>query len=1069
MQNKGAIRLLAIALVLVVIYQLSFTFFTNHVKKVAKEKSNGDYTIENAYLDSMANEEIYNFFWLKKYTYADCEKRQINLGLDLRGGMNVILQVSVEELLISLSNNSQNPTFLAALEQANEQRNTSQKDYISLFGEAFKKEDKDAQLSSIFYTPQLRAKIEPTSTNDEILKILAEESKAAIDNSFNILRTRIDRFGVAQPNIQELEGHAGRILIELPGIEDEKRVRDLLQRTAQLEFYETYDVREIFEKYMRVANNKIKIIENKKQKTNPETNDTLLIDTLNNNLLVNDSIFEQDTSLLANLDDTTNTSILDSINDMDTTLTQVADTREQFQKDNPLFALLIPITDNQGQLVGGAGVGIARKEDIPKINDYLNLPEVKAIFPRTLKFMWTVKHASWDKSETYYELVAIKTNSDGTPQLTGDVITNARADFGQAGGSSEVSMSMNGRGAKIWAKITKENVNRQIAIVLDGDVYSYPNVTGEIQGGNSQISGNFTIAEAQDLANVLKSGKLPISVQVEELNHIGPSLGKESINSGLTSFIIAFVIVLIYMMFYYKGAGVVANIALIANVFFIIGVLASLGAVLTLPGIAGIVLTIGMSVDANVIIYERIKEELRQGKGIKLAVKDGYKHAYSAIIDANVTTLLTGIVLYIFGHGPIQGFATTLVIGILTSLFSAIFITRLVFQIFLDRDKPISFSIKLTEHVLQNSKINFLGKRKIFYIISGAIILLGAGSLAIRGLNQGVDFVGGRSYVVRFSESVNTVKIAESLQKEFETMPEVKTYGSDNQVKITTKYKIASTDQHVEDELDSLLHAGLIPFLDDGVTLEKFVKEYKLSTQKVGPTIARDIKRSAIWSVLASLLIIFMYIFIRFKNWQYGLGATAALLHDTVIVISIFSLLHGFLPFSLEIDQAFIAAILTVVGYSVNDTVVVFDRVREYFKIHHRRNTFDNINGALNSTLSRTLNTSITTSFVLLAIFVFGGEVIRGFVFALLIGVLVGTYSSLFIATPLVFDTLRKKEKKKAKKEIIISKEVIEAQKEKQEQFHTESKEEREKRVEEAQKNKEKRMRKKRKKKKSKK
>lgn len=1054
MQNKGAIRLVAIALALVTIYQLSFTFFANKVKKDAAEYAGSDFSKEASYLDSMGNEEVYNFFWLKKYTFEECQERELNLGLDLRGGMNVILQVSVAELVKGLSNNSQDPTFLKAVELAEEREKSSSKDFIALFGEAYNELAPNGKLASIFaQSQQLKGQVDYSTPNEEVLQILDKESKSAIDNSFNILRTRIDRFGVAQPNIQELDGQAGRILIELPGVKDEQRVKTLLSQTAKLEFYETYDVTEVFNQ-LKEANT---IIKQHLAKLEGENEVNEITDTAN--------VAQTDTtdggSILENLDQ-------DSlITDIDTTGNDTQSV-EQMRKDNPLFSLLIPITNQQGQLVGGAGVGFARKEDQAQINEYLALPEVKALFPRDLKFAWTIKPAYWDKSESVYELVALRTDSKGNAQLTGDVITNARHDFDQMKNSAEVTMNMNGSGAQTWAKITRENVGKQIAIVLDNYVYSYPNVNGEIKGGSSQITGNFTISEAQDLANVLKSGKLPISVSIEELNHVGPSLGKESIRSGLTSFLIAFILVLIYMVFYYKGAGLVANIALIANMFFIIGVLASLGAVLTLPGIAGIVLTIGMSVDANVIIYERIREEMRQGKGIKLAIKDGYRNAYSAIIDANITTLLTGIILYTFGHGPIQGFATTLVIGILTSLFTAIFITRLVFEMFLAKDKEISFSIKLTENVLANSNVDFLGKRKMFYIISGVILLLGIASLSIRGLNQGVDFVGGRSYIVRFDHDVSTVDVANALEAQFGEAPEVKTYGSANQVKITTKYEIDNKEPQIENEIDEMLYAGLVPMLGEDVTLQQFLEEYRLNSQKVGATIAHDIKISAIYSVLFSLLVIFLYIFARFRNWQYGLGATAALIHDALIVLSIFSIFKGILPFSLEIDQAFIAAILTVVGYSVNDTVVVFDRVREFFKIHPKRNLTVNINAALNSTLSRTLNTSLTTFFVLLIIFLFGGEVIRGFVFALLVGVTVGTYSSLFIATPIAFDTLRKEEKKVEKKKEIEKKQALsEESKQAVEENNKETKEEREARLEAERKRKEKKKMQKKKKNKS--
>ncbi len=994
MQHKGIIRLLTALLILVTLYHLSFTFVTYKIKKQAKEYAKGDYAKENAYLDSMSNEVVYNFLWLKKYTFKECQEREINLGLDLQGGMNVILQISVDDLLRKLAD-TDNPKFEKAIELAKEREKTTQKDFITLFGEAFKEVAPGESLASIFYTsPELRGKIKINQTNDQVLQILREEAQAAIDNSFNVLRARIDRFGVAQPVIQQLQGQLGRILIELPGVRDEKRVRNILQRTAQLEFYLTYDASEVYH-FIQQANAKLReILQRQKYKNRPTRDTSSLLansDTasslLDTNAVSDSSLIAQDTSLV------------------DTTQPK---TYQEYLKRNPLIGLLLPPVDKEGNLLKGPVVGYAQKKDIPKINQYLNMPEIKALFPKNLKFAWTVK--PFDKDGRFYQLIALKTTSRGEPQLTGDVIVDATHEYNQLRGSAEVNMVMNASGAEKWAKLTRENIGKSIAIVLDGLVYSYPVVQSEITGGRSQITGDFTIAEAQDLANVLKSGKLPISVEIVELNHVGPSLGKESIRAGLLSFIIAFVVILLYMGLYYKTAGWVADVALLANMFFIVGVLAALGAVLTLPGIAGIVLTIGMSVDANVIIYERIREELRNGKGLKLAIKDGYKNAYSAIIDANVTTLLTGIILYSFGHGPIRGFATTLIIGILTSLYTAIFITRLIFERLLQKNKPIYFWTKLTKNILVNVNINFLGKRKLFYIISGTLVTISLISIFTRGFDLGVDFVGGRTFIVRFDKPVNTVKIVKSLSKVFHSKPEVKTYGSDNQVKITTKYKI--NQKHVENEIDSLLYVGLKEYLPDTVSMQTFLQKYRLSAQKVGPTIARDIKAGAVRSVILSLLVIFLYIFIRFRNWQYGLGATVALLHDSIIVMGVFSLLYGILPFSLEIDQAFIAAILTVVGYSVNDTVIIYDRIREYLKIFPKHDRFETINKALNSTLSRTLNTSLTTFFVLLVIFIFGGEVIRGFVFAMLIGIIVGTYSSLYIATPLTFDTIRAKEVK---------------------------------------------------------
>ncbi len=995
MRSKGAITFLTIALILVSLYQLSFTFVTYRVKQKAKAYAQGDYAKEAHYLDSMANEVVYNFLGLKKYTFRECQQREINLGLDLQGGMNVILQVSVEDMIRSLANDSQDTTFLKALELAKQREATSNKDFITLFAEAFHELDPNAKLATIFATsPQLKDKINFNSSDQEVIAVLRQEVDDAINNAFNILRTRIDRFGVTQPNIQLLQGKTGRILIELPGVKDERRVRNLLQRTAKLEFYETYTNKEIFPILVE-ADKRLK--------------DLLAAKKIN---------LSTDTTGLPSLTSDTTTSLLDQAEQQNDT-SQQAQTMEQFAQEHPLFALLKPYVDENGNLIRpeDAAVGYALKKDIKKINEYLSLPEIKALFPRDLKFAWTAKPAFWDKSQKVYELIALKTTRDGNAQLTGDVIVDARHEYNQLKGSAEVTMIMNAQGAQTWAKLTRANIGRQIAIVLDGMVYSYPTVQSEIKGGVSQITGNFTISEAQDLANVLKSGKLPVEVRIAELNHVGPSLGQESIHAGLLSFFIAFIVVLIYMAFYYKGAGIVADIALIANVFFIFGVLASLGAVLTLPGIAGIVLTIGMSVDANVIIYERIKEELRNGKGLKLAIRDGYNAAYSAILDANITTLLTGIILFIFGHGPIQGFATTLIIGILTSLFSAIFITRLIFEGRLAKNKPITFYNKWTKDFMQNVNIDFLGKRKLFYVISGILVTISIVSLFVNGLDLGVDFVGGRTYIIRFEnqKKVNTVEVAKLVRDELNTLPVVKTFGADNQIKLVTKYAIDSQDPKIENQVDSLIYVALKPMLPDTVSLRTFEQQYIMNKQKVGPTIAHDIKKAAINSVFFALLVIFLYIFVRFRNWQYGLGATVALMHDSLIVMGVFSLFYktNLFPFSLEIDQSFIAAILTVVGYSVNDTVIVFDRIREYLREHPHRDRKININLALNSTLSRTVNTSLTTFFVLLVIFLFGGEVIRGFIFAMLIGIVVGTYSSLFIATPLAYDTIKSKESKK--------------------------------------------------------
>jgi len=1010
MQNKGAIRLLAIAIALVSLYQLSFTWKTNSVKNDAKEFANGDPDKELVYLDSMASEEVYNFFWIKKFTLRECQERELNLGLDLKGGMNVTLEVSVVDLIKNLSSNSQDPTFEAAIQLAKEKQKDSQEDFVTLFGQAFAEIDKDARLASVFNTIDLKDRITYNSTNEEVLAVLEEETQDAIDNSFNILRTRIDKFGVTQPNIQKLSGNTGRILVELPGIKDPERVRKLLQGTANLEFWETYPVGEVIE-YVNQANEKVRIIKygDAEDILNLE-NDSLSLDSTKISDVAQTTDTTKQQSLL-NLDDTISdaTNILDSLKTDSTGLDQ-ATALAKFEKENPLFAVLRPYTNNEGQLIStGAAVGYSHYKDTATVNSYLALKQVKELFPKELKFLWTVKPASWDEAEVYFELISIKVSSnDGTAPLTGDVITNARDELEGTSSTAQVTMTMNGEGANTWARLTRENIGKQIAIVLDNYVYSYPTVQSEISGGNSQITGNFTIAEAKDLANVLKSGKLPAPAIIIEEAVVGPSLGLESINASLISFIIAFLAVLAYMIIYYKGAGLAASVSLVLNLFFLFGVLASLGAVLTLPGIAGIVLTMGMAVDANVIIYERIREELRAGKGLKLAVKDGFKASYSAIIDGNVTTLLTGIILYIFGHGPIQGFATTLCIGILTSLFSAIFITRLIFTYFLERNKNISFSFKFTEHILKDTKINFMGLRKYFYIASITITIIGMVSLFTRGLNFGIDFTGGRSYIIELNQKTSTTDIAAVLTEDFGSMPEVKSYGVDNKVKITTKYKINVDGIEPENEITQILYDNLNGKYTNQASYEDFKDKSILSSQKVGPTIADDIKWAAALSILLGLLGIFIYIFIRFKRWQYGLGGVVALLHDGFFVISIFSLLNGVLPFSLDVDQAFIACILTVIGYSINDSVIIYDRIREYKTLFTKRSNLENFNGALNSTLSRTLNTSLTTLVSIIVIFIFGGESIRSFVFGLIMGIGVGTYSSIFISSAITFDTLRK-------------------------------------------------------------
>jgi SecD/SecF fusion protein len=987
MQNKGAIVTFTALLFAVCVYQLSFTWKSKQIEKQAKVYSKGSPTRELAYLDSVSGVEVYNFFGLKKFSYKDVKELEINLGLDLKGGMNVTLEVSVVDVIRAMSNYNTDSTFNAALRKAVELQRNSTQDFVTLFGQAFELVDPNARLAAVFNTLELKDRVKFNSTNQEVLAVIRQETDAAIDNSFNVLRTRIDRFGVAQPNIQQLQTR-GRILVELPGIDNPERVRKLLQGTAMLEFWETYENQEVYT-YMLQANQRLKEL-NASTVPKPATDGSTIAATTKS------------------ATDTTKTgSLLEELKkDTTSAAASKATDLENFRKDYPLFAVLTPSTNQQGNLYPGPVVGTSHAKDTAAVNALLAKEQIRNIFPRNMFFRWTANAA--DDKETYFRLIALKSTSrDGKAPLTGDVITDARQDYDQMGGRPEVSMSMNSEGAKTWARMTKENIGKSIAVVLDGYVRSFPTVQNEITGGRSSITGLEGVEEATDLANILKSGKMPAPAHIMQEEIVGPSLGQEAINSGFASFGIAFLLVLAYMLFFYsRKAGLVANIALLFNIFFLIGVLASLGAVLTLPGIAGIVLTMGMAVDANVLIYERVQEEIWAGKGLKLAITDGYRHAYSAIIDGQVTTLLTGIILYIFGSGPIKGFATTLVIGILTSLFTSIFISRIIFEWQLKRNKNITFTSQISSSWLRHTKIKFLEIRKYAYIISGTLIAISIISIAIRGFDYGIDFQGGRTFNVRFDQDVKVADVQKALTAVYESTPEVKTFGSSNQVRITTTYKIEDLSDNVDDEVEQLLFKGLTDggFLT-GVSYENFITKHRMSSQKVGPTISDDIKKDAVIAIFFALLAIFLYVLVRFADWQYGMGGVVALAHDSIITLGMFSLFWGILPFSLEIDQAFIAAILTIIGYSINDTVIVFDRIREYLHLYPKRDEAEIMDNAMNSTLRRTFSTSLTVLIVLFAIFIFGGASIRGFTFALLIGILVGTYSSVFVATPLVYDT----------------------------------------------------------------
>lgn len=1029
MQNKGAIRALAIIFAVIFLYQLSFTVVTNSVERKAKkyaqneESANlaktlakGDESMynhlldsiqdsrENYYLDSVSNVVVYNIL-IDKYTYREAKEKEINLGLDLKGGMNVTLEVSVKDIVNALSGNSQDPVFVEAMRKATERQAKSEGDFVTLFGEAFAETDPNAKLASIFLYEFKDKGITVNSTNNEVLKVLRSESDGAIDRSYQILRTRIDRFGVAQPNIQKME-NTGRILVELPGIKDAQRVRKLLQGTAQLEFWETYNFNELAQ-YFNDANEKLaeKAKAEKGVKSEPVVADSTATEEGSLEQLVNEEESAESDDISA------------------------------LKESAPLYAYLQPsfFQDGNGQIVAGqtARVGIAQVKDTATINSMLK--ETRSLFPRTVRFAWSVKPERTDDGKEFLDLVALKMSRDNKAALGGEVIVDARQDYSQ-NNQVEVTIQMNSEGAKAWKRLTGENIGRQIAIVLDNYVYSYPVVNDEIPSGRSSISGgSMTINEAQDLANILKAGKLPAPARILEEQIVGPSLGRESVEKGMWSMIFAFILVLVYMVFFYKKSGIVADTALLVNVFFLFGVLASLGSVLTLPGIAGIVLTLGMAVDSNVIIFERVKEEIRAGKSIRLAIEDGYKNAYSAIIDGNVTTLITAIILIILGTGPVHSFAVTLCIGILTSLFTSIFITRLIFVRMLDNNKEISFASKLTNNFLQNTQYNFIGMRKTAYIIAAAFVLVCAGSLAFKGLNLGIDFKGGRNYIVRFDKDVPVGEIRQALAAipEFEdNIPEVKTYGPNRQVKITTKYKIDVDGAEVDTEIQELFYNGLKGFYKNPMTYEAFSTDSNkadaslgiVSSQKVGATIASDVTRKAFVAVLVSLAMMFVYIAIRFRKWQYGLSSLLALTHDTILVLGMYSLFSNILPFSMEIDQSFIAAVLTVIGYSINATVVIFDRIRENNTLFPKRSWKENLNNAVNSTLARSFNTSGSTMVVLLAIFIFGGESIRGFIFALLVGIIAGTFSSVFLSSSFAYTLLGAKKKDEEKEAAAITK-----------------------------------------------
>lgn len=1013
MQNiKGAIRIFAILMALSCAFYLSFTFVTRNWEKKAKQyaenyteqqsiadwiknKAAGDVNREGIIRDSLVAERMHFFLYdslagdkiyLKLYTYEDCKDKELSLGLDLQGGMNVTMEVSTPDIILALANYSEAQDFRKAMENAVVAQRSTTDDFITVFIREYKKISPTARLSSLFAGQLKEQNITYNSSDEQVEAALRQEADEAVERAKMVIETRINEFGVAQPNIQHLKS-TNRIMVELPGVKDEERVSKLLQSSATLEFWQTYDIGEIGAA-IDAANERLKVVLGYKK-------DTALVDSTKYAPVYVDAKTKEDSSKIeaaAKLKLDSAIRVADSI--------AKADTTGKANEISPIGQYVVagnPDPNGKGPMV----IGVLTK-DTAAVMGMFRRPEVVSVLPQDLRFAWTAKPEVTDKGAPFVWMIALKEDRRGGPVLDGDVVTDARKSYNQMSGnaSPEISMSMNAQGSKDWARITKENIGKSIAIVLDNNVYSYPTVNGEITGGQSSISGNFSNKEADDMVKLLNTGKLPAKCVIVEKTIVGPELGDEAVEAGLMSFIVALVVVLLYMAFYYSKAGLVADIALLVNVFFILGVLSSLGAILTLPGIAGVVLTIALSVDANILIFERVREELRDGKNIANAVADGYKHAMSSILDSNLSTLILGIILYAFGTGPVQGFATTLIIGILSSMFCAIFITRLIFDWMLKKEQNIPFSVSMTENVLRNKNFKFVEKRKVFYMISGLIIALGVVFYFKNGgFTLGVDFSGGRTYTVRFEQAVDREAVRNSLGTTLEGAPVVKTAGSAEQLKITTNFKSAD----VTPQADSLVKAKLI----EGLNSAAGKTPYKIMSEiKVGPSIANEVLAKSFVVVIISCVLMFLYILFRFRKWQFGLGAVAALVHDVLIVFSFYAIFDGILPFPLELDQHFVAAILTVMGYSMTDTVVVFDRIRE-FLAGKKDGVGDNtgtINYALNSTLSRTINTSMITFFVLLAIFIFGGETIRGFSFALLIGIVIGTYSSLCIATPIVVD-----------------------------------------------------------------
>ena len=988
MQNKGFVKVFAVLLTLVCVFYLSFSFVTRHYTNKAKEFAKGDVKVEQDYLDSLANEKVFFGNW----TLKQCREMEISLGLDLKGGMNVILEVSVPDVIKALADNKPDEAFNQALANAAKQAISSQDDVITLFVREYHKIAPDARLSELFATQQLKDKVNQKTSDAEVEKVLRTEVKAAVDNSYNVLRTRIDRFGVVQPNIQSLEDKMGRIMVELPGIKEPERVRKLLQGSANLEFWETYNAKDVAP-YLQAADNKLRSI-----LSNEAPADSAAVDSTAAPVVAQATSTAD--SLAAALKGESKAQSVDLA---------------QIKKEHPLLAVLQVNSSGQGPVVA-----YANYKDTADINKYLSMKEIQAELPKDLRLKWGVSAYEYDPKGQTFELYAIRsTERNGRAPLEGDVVVSAKDEYDQFG-KPAVSMSMNTDGSRRWAQLTKQNIGKSIAIVLDGYVYSAPNVNTEITGGNSQITGHFTPEQAKDLANVLKSGKMPAPARIVQEDIVGPSLGQASINAGVFSFIVALILLMIYMCSMYGFIpGMVANGALVLNMFFTMGILSSFQAALTMSGIAGMVLALGMAVDANVLIYERTKEELRAGKGVKKALADGYSNAFSAIFDSNLTSIITGVILFNFGTGPIRGFATTLIIGILISFFTAVFMTRLVYEYFMNKDKwlNLTFSSKISKNLMTNVHFDFMGRNKQWFTITGIILVICIGSLFVRGLSQSIDFTGGRNFKVQFENAVEPEQVRELIASKFgDSNVSVIAIGTDKKtVRISTNYRIEEEGNNVDSEIEAYLYETLKPVLTQNITLETFIDRENhtggsiVSSQKVGPSIADDIKTSAMWSVVLALIAIGLYILIRFRNIAYSVGSVVALTSDTLMILGAYSLCWGWMPFSLEIDQTFIGAILTAIGYSINDKVVIFDRVREFFGLYPKRDRKQLFNDSLNTTLARTINTSLSTLIVLLCIFILGGDSIRSFAFAMILGVVIGTLSSLFVASPIAYMMMKNK------------------------------------------------------------